>query len=43
MNLLGSGGFKRYAYDTGNSRAAPVRTQFIREPLAVGVTLGHTW
>jgi outer membrane receptor protein involved in Fe transport len=43
MNLVGRGGFKRYAYDAGNVRAAPVRSQFMREPLTLGAKLTYSW
>ena len=43
MNLVGHGGFKRYAYDAGNVRASPVRTKFYQEPRTVGLTLQVAW
>jgi outer membrane receptor protein involved in Fe transport len=43
MNVFGVGGFKRYNYDAGNVMPAPVRNQYIREPLAVGARLAYSW
>jgi hypothetical protein len=43
MNLTGVGGFKRYGFDAGNTRIAPARVQFVREPVTVGATLEYAW
>jgi len=43
MNLVRSGGAKRYVYDAGNVRASPLRTKFFEEPLTVGLTLEYAW
>jgi outer membrane receptor protein involved in Fe transport len=43
MNALAVGGRKRYAYDAGNVRAAPVRSQFLREPIAAGARATYSW
>jgi hypothetical protein len=43
MNIVGIGGNKRYAYDAGNVRAAPVRSQFVREPFTAGARATYSW
>jgi outer membrane receptor protein involved in Fe transport len=43
QNLLSNGGAKRYGYDAGLVRAAPIRTIFVQEPLMVGANLTYTW
>jgi outer membrane receptor protein involved in Fe transport len=43
QNLLSNAGAKRYGYDAGLVRAAPIRTIFVREPLMVGANLTYTW
>jgi hypothetical protein len=43
LNIAGVGGFKRYAYDAGNVRAAPVRSQFLREPFTAGAKVTYSW
>jgi outer membrane receptor protein involved in Fe transport len=43
QNLTSNGGAKRYGYDAGLVRAAPIRTIFVQEPLMVGANLTYTW
>ncbi len=43
MNLCGVCGNKRYGYDAGLTRAAPIRSIFVREPLTVGGTASYAW
>jgi outer membrane receptor protein involved in Fe transport len=43
MNIVGIGGNKLYAYDAGNVRAAPVRSQFVREPFTAGARATYSW
>ena len=41
QNLLGVNNNKRYAYDTGTSRAAPHRVRFVEEPRTFGLRLDY--
>jgi outer membrane receptor protein involved in Fe transport len=43
MNLCSVCGNKRYGYDAGLVRAAPIRTIFVREPLMIGANATYTW
>ncbi|MBN1595549.1 TonB-dependent receptor plug domain-containing protein [candidate division FCPU426 bacterium] len=43
MNLLNVNGNKRYAYDAGIVRLAPYRTNWVEEPLSVGVKVDYSF
>lgn len=42
LNLLGTGGNHRYAFDSGNNRMSPHRIRYIREERAFGLTAGYS-
>ena len=43
QNLIATGNAKRYGYDAGLTRAAPIRTLWVQEPLTIGANLTYTW
>jgi hypothetical protein len=43
MNLCSVCSNKRYGYDAGLTRAAPVRSIFVREPLTIGTSASYVW
>jgi outer membrane receptor protein involved in Fe transport len=43
QNLCWTCGNKRYGYDAGLVRAAPIRSIFVREPLTVGANATYSW
>jgi outer membrane receptor protein involved in Fe transport len=43
MNLCRVCSNQRYGYDAGLTRAAPVRSIFVREPLTIGTSASYAW